>query len=202
MDRRKLVKLLALGSALPLVPYKSFAIFRGIHASLAGTPRLKIFDAHQDATVTAMAEHILPETNTPGAKAARVNEFIDLIVADWYTEEERTIFLAGLANVDLRTQSAFNKNFADATAQQQSEVLRALGEQMAKEKSALSSAPVGYRGSAAEPDQNFYFMFRDLTLTGYFSSEIGFTQQLHEELIPGRFDGCVPIADHDPGKGS
>ena len=202
MDRRELVKLVALGSVLPLVPNKSLALFRGIHASLAAFPKPRIFNAHQDATVTAMAEHILPHTDTPGAKAARVNEFIDLIVADWYSEEERTIFLAGLADVDVRTQSLFNKNFVEATSEQKSEVLRILGEQMAREKSALTSAPLGYRGSTAKPDQNFYFMFRDLTLAGYFTSEVGFTQQLREEIIPGRFDGCVPTSTHEPGRGS
>ena len=202
MDRRELVKLIALGSALPLVPNKSFAFFRRIHAGLAASPKLRIFNAHQDATVAAMAEHILPLTETPGAKAARVNEFIDLIVADWYSDEERALFLAGLANVDTHTQSLFNKNFVDVTSEMKSEVLRALGEQLEKEKSALASAPIGYRGSTAEPDQNFYYMFRDLTLTGYFTSEIGFTQQLREEIIPGRYDGCVPTSAHGPGKGS
>ena len=73
---------------------------------------------------------------------------------------------------------------------------------MAEEAAALVSAPVGYRGSTPNPDENFYFMFRDLTLTGYFTSEIGFTQQLHEEIIPGSFEGCAPSPAQQPGKGS
>ena len=112
-----------------------------------------------------------------------------------------TNFPAGLADIDVRSQSLFHKNFVDATADQQSEILRDLGEQMAQEKRTLASAPVGYRGASEEPDRNFYFMFRDLTLTGYFTSEVGFTQQLREEIIPGRFDGCVPMRTLEPGKG-
>jgi len=200
VDRREVIKLLALGSALPALPPDAFALFVGLHQSLASTPRLKILNAHQDATVTAMAELILPQTDTPGAKTARVNEFIDLIVADWYSEDERSFFLSGLANLDARSQSLFSKNFVDTSATQQSDILRALGDEMAEESTALRTAPRGDRGTDPEPDGNFYFIFRSLALTGYFTSEIGFRQQLHEETIPGHFDGCVPLATLAPGK--
>jgi hypothetical protein len=202
LDRREIVKMLALGSALPVIPGDAFAFFRGIHLGLASPTKLKIFNAHQDATVTAIAELILPQTDTPGAKAARVNEFIDLIVADWYSDEERALFLAGISNVDTRTQALFGKDFVDASASQQADILRGLGDQMAEATSALNAAPRGYRGENPEPDDNFYFMFRNLTLTGYFTSEIGFSKQLREEIIPGHFEGCTPIATPAPGKGS
>jgi hypothetical protein len=72
---------------------------------------------------------------------------------------------------------------------------------MAQAQSELAAAPQGYRGSEPELEGNFYRMFRDLTLTGYFTSEIGLTQQLHEEMIPGHFDGCVPMPSAiAPGK--
>jgi len=73
---------------------------------------------------------------------------------------------------------------------------------MAQANAALAAEPIGYRGSLPEPEDNFYLMFRQLTLTGYFTSEPGFTQQLHEEIIPGRFEGCVPFAALPQPKGS
>ncbi len=201
VKRREIVKLLALGSALPAFSGEAFALFRGIHRSIGAAAKRKILTAHQDASVTAMAELIIPQTDTPGAKATRVNEFIDLIVADWYSEEDRAIFMAGLANLDARTQSLFGKTFVDASVEQQSEILRALGDEMAQAQGALAAAPQGYRGSEPEIEGNFYRMFRDLTLTGYFTSEIGLTQQLHEEITPGRFDGCVSLPSAAaPGK--
>lgn len=202
MDRREIVKLLALGSTFPVIPGEALAMFREIHQRLAGPSPLKILNAHQNATVTAMAELILPQTDTPGAKAARVNEFIDHIVADWYSDEERTHFLKGLAGVDAQAQAIFGMSFVDASPLQQAEILKGMGEGMAQDVSALVAAPRGYRGSAPQPDDNFYFMFRDLTLTGYFTSEIGFTKQLHEEIIPGHFEGCTPVAAREPAKGS
>ena len=62
-----------------------------------------------------MADLIIPATETPGAKDVRVNEFIDHIVADWFTDEERAGFLAGLDEVDVRTQNLFQKTFVDAS---------------------------------------------------------------------------------------
>ena len=202
MDRRELLKFVALGTALPAMPAEVLAALREVHAGLASNPPRKVFTAHQDATVATMAELIIPATDTPGAKAARVNEFIDHIVADWYSGEERARFLAGLADVDSRAQSQFQKNFVDASLAQQSEILRALGAEMAHATAVLATAPRGYRGSTPEPEDNFYFMFRQLTLTGYFTSEAGFTLQLKEVIIPGRFDGCVPIDSPAQSKGS
>jgi hypothetical protein len=202
LQRREVLKLLAVGSSLPFLPSPLLAAARKIHAGLSDVPELKVLSPHQDATVIAMAELIIPATDTPGAKDARVNEFIDRILTDWFSAEERTRFLAGLADLDVRAQALFQKNFVDAAPFQQSQILRALGEEMAQATAALAAGPRGYRGSAPEPDDNFYFTFRDLTLTGYFTSEAGFTEQLHEEIIPGRFDGCVPSPPVSPAKGT
>jgi hypothetical protein len=201
LDRREVLKLLVLGTALPAFPASALATLRQVHRSLPASPALKIFTPQQDATVTAMAELILPATNTPGAKATRVNEFIDLVVADWFSEKERDRFLAGLAGVDARSQSMFQKDFVDATSAQQGEILRVLGDEMTEEAQILAAEPRPHRGANPEPTNNFYFAFRSLTLTGYFTSEAGFTQQLHEELIPGRFDGCVLRKAPAPSEG-
>jgi hypothetical protein len=202
LDRRQVLKLLALSSTLPAIPAELFAAFREIHSGLGSVPSLKVLSPHEDATVSVMAEMIVPATETPGAKDVRVNEFVDHILADWYFEEDRARFLAGLADVDTRAQNLFHKDFVDASPAQQSEILRELGENMAEAKAALADGPRGYRGALPEPQNNFYFMFRQLVLTGYFTSEAGFTQQLHEEIIPGRFDGCLTLNSSTTTKGN
>jgi hypothetical protein len=202
VERREVLKLLFASPALAATPARWVAAFRSMPAGLRSAASPKVLTPRQDATVSAMAELILPQTDTPGAKAVRVNEFIDHIVADWYSDEDRVRFLAGLADVDARTQSLFKKDFVDASPEQQSEILRALGEEMAQATEALANAPRGYRGADPEPGDNFYFMFRQLTLIGYFTSEAGFMQQLHEEIIPGRFDGCIPFEAPTPPKSS
>jgi len=184
------------------MPPQLLAAFQRIHANLPQAPALKTLSAHQDATVTAAAELLLPATDTPGAKAARVNEFIDHILADWYSEEDRKRFLDGLSDMDARAQKLFGKDFVALSSEQQAEVFRLLGDELALALEALASAPPGYRGEAPEPENNFYVMFRELALTGYFTSEIGATQALHEVIIPGRFDGCTPMASSTEQKGS
>jgi Gluconate 2-dehydrogenase subunit 3 len=202
LQRRELLKYLAMGSTLAAMPASARAAFRAIHAGFSSQPQLKILNPHQDAAVTAMAELIIPATETPGAKGVRVNEFIDLIVAEWYSEEERAQFFAGLADLDAQTNRLFAKGFVDATVVQQTDILHVLGDQLEKEIAALIAGPRGYRGASPEPDGNFYLMFRNLVLTGYFTSEIGAIQQLHEEIIPGHYDGCVPFETDASVKGS
>lgn len=202
LHRREILKLLALTSALPGLPPPVLAACHEIHAGLGPTANLRILSPHQDSTVLAMAELIIPRTETPGTKETRVDEFIDHILAAWYTDDDRARFLAGLAEVDARSQKLFAKNFVDASSEQQSEILRALGEELAQAVSALTNAPRGYRGETPLPQDNFYLMFRQLTLAGYFTSEAGFTAQLHEEIIPGRYDGCVPVQSSNPAKGA
>lgn len=193
MQRRELLKLLAIGSTLPVIPTPVLAACRQVHASFAHSPSLKVLSAHQHATVTVMAELVIPRTSTPGAKDTRVDLFIDHIVADWYSDDERALFLKGLDSVDSRTQSLFQKHFVDASPDQQAEILRSLGDELAQAADALAHRAPGYRGSPPEPENNFYWQFRRLTLIGYFTSEVGFTQQLHEEIVPGSFDGCAPV---------
>lgn len=202
MNRRKVLKLFALSSTLPVLPAELFAAAREIYASLSPAPEIKTLSPHQDATVTAIAELIIPATETPGAKDTRVNEFIDHLLADWFPTEERSRFLSGLADVDARSQNLFQKNFVDAGPAQQGQILRALGEEMAQAAAALAAAQPGYRGSLPQPEDNFYFQFRRLTLIGYFTSEAGFTRQLREEIVPGRYDGCVATPSALQSKGN
>ncbi len=200
MDRREALKLIALGSALPALPSEVLAAFRAVHSSLQSVPHLKTLSVHMDATVTAMAELIIPQTDTPGAKAVRVNGFIDVILSDWYSDDDRAKFVAGLADVDARAHLLFGMDFIEASQEQQASILELLGGEMSQAFDALASAPRGYRGSDPAPEDNFYFMFRQLVLTGYFTSEAGFMQQLHEEIIPGYYNGCIPVASTTPEK--
>src|ERR1700716_642854 len=130
MDRREALRLLATGVALQLAPGNLFASLRGARALLGTQTTRRTLDPHQYATVTAIAELILPRTDTPGATDVGISDFIDLIVTEWYNPEERARFLNGLADVDSRTQALFGKNFVESSPPQQADILTALGKQM------------------------------------------------------------------------
>lgn len=127
--------------------------------------RPRVLASEQAELVATIAEHILPETDTPGARAVGVHRFIDALVAESYGAEERQEFLAGLAALDGRA-------FLARTASDQ---LALLGE----------------LDRAGDP---FFRSLKELTLIGYYTSEPGATRELHHAPVPGRYDGCVPLA--------
>src|SRR5437867_12841207 len=126
MQRREALKLLLAGGVLPALPTDVFAFFQGAHP--ASGYSLRTLNPHQNATVVAMIDQIIPETDTPGAKGARVNEFIDVILTEWANDTERKNFLDGLAGVDKKSNELFAKDFADAPPPLQLTLLRALDE--------------------------------------------------------------------------
>ncbi len=129
--------------------------------------------------VATIAEHILPETDTPGARTVGVHRFIDAMLADSYPDEERRRFLAGLSDVDARAQRSCGRAFLRcATAEQ-----RTLLEQLDRETF----------GATAPPEVPFFRLMKELTLVGFYTSEAGATRELRHAPVPGRFEGCVPL---------
>src|SRR6202166_3538237 len=133
MDRRDALRLLATGAALHLSPRTLLAVLREARALLATPVPLRTLNPRQDATVKAMAELILPKTDTPGATDVGAGEFIDLMLTEWYDEQDRTRFLNGLSEVDQRTKDLFGKNFVEDTPDQQAEILAWLGDEVTAE---------------------------------------------------------------------
>jgi len=189
MHRRQALRLLASAATLPLLSREAFSLFQAAHEQLSEQRVLKTLDPHQNATVTTIAEAIIPQTSTPGAKVARVNEFIDLILTEWYDEEEKSTFLTGLADVDSRTRELYGKNFVECGEKQQVEILQALDDEVAARTEDVR------RRRNRPPEKNFFFMIKQLTLVGYYTSQIGFEQELHGEIIPSRHAGCVPLEE-------
>jgi glucoside 3-dehydrogenase (cytochrome c) hitch-hiker subunit len=190
MQRREALRLLASAAALPLLSREAFSMFQAVHESLSQQAALKSLNPHQDATVTVISELIIPQTDTPGAKAARVNEFIDLILSEWYDEDEKSTFLTGLSDVDARARDLFGKDFVDCGQKSQVEILQALDDEVASARE-----PDRRRRRNLPPERNFFFMIKQLTLIGYYTSQIGFEQELHGEIIPSRHAGCVPLEE-------
>jgi len=192
MERREALRLLMTGGVLPALPTDLFAFFQGTHP--ASGYGLRTLNPHQNDTVVTMIDQIIPATDTPGAKAARVNEFIDVILTEWADNEERQNFLNGLAGVDKRSNELFGKNFVDASPAQQFTLLSAMDEAIA-----THPARRWHHGNTIPEDRDkqlrgdFFTVFKGITLHGYYTSEIGFTQELKLEIIPGAHHGCVPL---------
>jgi hypothetical protein len=139
----------------------------------------KVFDAHQNETVVVLSELIIPQTDTPGAKAAKVNEFVDLVLSD-ASESDRKQFLKGLAWMDARSQELFGTDFVSAAPEQQTALLTIL----ASPKNKAFEDQVGI---------DFFKAIKGLTITGYYTSEIGMKQELGDDgqLFFLEYPGCT-----------
>jgi len=192
MDRREALRILAGGAAIPLVPSNLLAALRKARALAAAESDPRTLNPHQFATVKTMAELILPRTDTPGAADAGAAEFVDLMLTEWYDENQRNSFLTGLVAVDSRSQTLFGKDFLECSPAQQAEILTVLGEKMeAEADQKLDKA--NFSEWKPEEEARFYPMLRWLTLTAYYTSEGGATKELNFQIIPDRHAGCVEI---------
>ena len=146
-----------------------------------------LFDTDHVAFLNEVADTILPETKTPGAKAAKVGDFMAVMVRDCYEPADQDVFLKGVGQIDDAANKKFSKKFMDLDATQRTALLTDLD----KEQQAYSK-------TNKPKDPNHYFrMMKELTLLGYFTSEIGCKQALRSVETPGRFDGCVPYKKGD-----
>lgn len=198
MRRRELLRILSAATVAPALSPDLFVLLHQAHPS--ANYSLRTFTSHQNDTVIAMAEIIVPATDTPGAAAARVNEFMDFILADWATEQERTHFLNGLDTIDTQSKDLFGRTFLESTLFEQTALLRSLDDAVdwiheadrIRDGAISSSRDTQLRG-------DFFRVFKYMTLYGYYTSEVGFTQELKLEIIPGSFRGCDHIAEGKKG---
>lgn len=142
--------------------------------------------AEQNETVDTIAEIIIPETDTPGASAAQVNRFVDAMITGSYPPEDRDRFLKGLNSINSRSQENYGAPFLELSADQQ----RALVGNLDAETFG-SDAPE----EVDRENPPFFRMMKELTIVGYYTSEIGATQELKTNVVPGYYDGDVPYEE-------
>lgn len=136
----------------------------------------KALSAEQARTLSAAAEAMLPATDTPGAIAAGVPQFVDRTLADWCRAEDAARIKAGLDRIETEAKAAHGQAFAALAPAQQLAILKALDAEARK-------------GPGPHP----YGQLKDLVSVGYFTSRAGATQALRYDPVPGAYHGCVPV---------
>jgi gluconate 2-dehydrogenase gamma chain len=161
----------------------------------------------QLAMVVAIAETIIPETDTPGARAAQVDQFIDTLLTDHVASAEKERFLSGLTRLDARTRRAHQKAFTELTSAEQTAIVAELDRLAFRAEQTLANAapeaaPRSPRAQESDvqvgqgvgetpadavmppPDaadvgpQSFFRMMKELAVVGYYTSEVGQTREL------------------------
>ena len=173
------------------------------------------FTPDEIAYLDEIADTILPQTSTPGAKAAKTGAFMALIVTDSYSPEERRAFRQGMHSLDKASDKAYGVSFVKATPQQRLTLLNVVDREQYDEGEARraaaikkaeaflseKTAPVSDVNPApamtAKPPTHYFRMMKELAMLGYFTSEIGCTQAQRYAETPGRYDPCIP---YTPGQ--
>lgn len=134
-----------------------------------------------------IADTILPPTKTPGAKAAEVGQFMTVIVNDCYDERDQKIFRDGMKKIQNLSEKEYNNKFTDIKPEQRNTLLVKLdNEQKEAQKTWQADQP-----------KHYFRLMKELTLLGYFTSEIGCTQARRYIETPGRYDACIPYKTGD-----
>ena len=165
-------------------------------AMAQGTGEFSVADV---ALLDEIAETILPETATPGAKAAKTGAFMAFMVTSAYTAADRQVFRNGMRQLDEACRAQQGSAFMSATPAQRLSLLQVLDREQKTAMEERANAPRSRAPAAAPaPDApaHYFRMMKELALLGYFTSEIGCTRAMRYIEAPGRYDPCVP---HKPG---
>ena len=190
MDRREILRALAAAatsSLAGLTPERLWAIGRAAHRG-SPTGIWQLFSPQQGDMATTIADMIIPTTDTPGAREAGVGPFMDFMVEQTFDAEEQERFLAGLDEVNGLSLRLTGVAFLDATEDQRVAVLSSMEDEAEALQSAEEDSP-----------EHFFHSIKRLTLFGYYTSEVGMTEELGWRMIPGSYDGCVDLVQPRPG---
>jgi len=175
MDRKEAVQYISLLLGGTLVGANSFL-------SGCKSDDKQLFSKNDQVYLDEIAEAILPETKTPGAKAAQVGQFMVVMVTDCYDKNEQELFRYGMKRINDQSETKFGKSYLNITQGQRHELLLQIdNEQKQYMKSKKEQEPVHY-----------FRMIKELTLLGYFMSKPGCTQGKRYMPVPGKYIGCVP----------
>jgi len=153
----------------------------------AAASSFKPLNPEQTAYLNEVGDTILPATKTPGAKAANVGAFMAVMVRDCYAPADQQIFVDGMGKLEEASQKQNGKGFLQSTPAQRTALLTALD----KEQKDYSKT------KKLEQPNHYFRMIKELTLLGFFTSEVGATQALRYLPVPGKYDGNVPYKKGD-----
>ena len=180
-------------------------VLEGCRADRATVWVPRTLTPRQHDTVEAIAEVIIPTTETPGARDAGIGRFVDAMFSDYYSAADRDRFLTGLARVDVEAKRLHGRPFSELSPDQQTAMVWEM------DRAAFSELP-GTAGHPFRPEmipelrksdvaagevvgaspadaampapagdigpESFFRMMKELTVVGYYTSEVGQTREL------------------------
>jgi gluconate 2-dehydrogenase gamma chain len=193
MNRREALKRVAglMGGTISASAILGFR--KGYSATPSVGRQLSILTPPQADVVSAVAEIMIPRTDTPGAIDVGVPGFIDLMLKDVYTQKEQERYLAQLAEFDAAARAGQGKKFVALESAQQVALVRKFHDTAVEEERRLTRAGQVWQ-------RPFILVTKELTLLGFFTSQVGATQVLQFVAVPGSFHACIALDQAGNGK--
>ena len=191
MNRREAIQRTAMVLGYAVSAPALMAIVNGCKATPELNYKPVFFTEDQARLVGELAEILLPKTDTPGAKDVGVPSFIDLVLKDCYQQKDKDRYLAGLQSFDEEAKKNFGDLFIDLDPEKQKQHVKTIHDQ---------AVEADRKGEFKKEGRPFILMTKELTLLGYFTSEVGATKVLQYEPVPGAYHGCLPLAEAGNGK--
>ena len=182
MDRREAVQYISLLLGGTLVGGNAF-----LTGCKSKTGKQMSFSTDDISYLDEISNTILPDTSTPGAKAAKVGQFMTVMINDCYEEKDQKIFHDGMDKLNDLSKKTYDNSFLKINEQQRHDLLVKLDNEQKE-----------YMKNKKKEESSHYFrMMKELTLLGYFTSEIGNTKARRYVETPGKFDACIPYKKGD-----
>jgi hypothetical protein len=178
VERRDLLRAFGAAAAFSILPRTAQAAWKTVAAAPhAPHAPLRALADERAELVSSLADAIIPRTGTPSATDVGVTAFIDVIVAEYYGDDERAVFLSGLDLIGARARRGDATSFAGLSADSQKTLLDSLDQPADRQA----------------PDARAWSRLKGLVIHGYFTSERVQKDVLRSVIMPGRFDGNAPM---------
>ena len=200
MERRELLKMIALLTGSVVIGGDVF-----LSGCKTATKKGGEFTAENISLLDEIGDTIIPTTDTPGAKATKIGEFMKTMVTDCYNKDQQDVFYKGMSQMNEACEKVNGKSFVDCTPEQRKSFLMTLEKEAKdynilrddKEKVSRENARKTNSPDFVMAPSHYYSMMKQLTLLGYFTSEIGSTQALRLLPVPGKYIGDYPYKKGD-----
>ena len=201
MDRRELLKMIAVLTGGAVIGGDVF-----LSGCKSATAKESFLTTDNISLLDEVGETIIPAGKTPGAKAAKIGEFMNVMVADCYTKDQQDAFKKGLLSLDEACKKMNTKTFIDCTPQQRHDFLVSLEAEAKPFNKAVAEKDKPRKDEFIQKQRpydfvasplHYYTMMKQLTLLGFFTSKTGMTETLRHIPVPGKYDGSFPYAKGD-----
>ena len=193
MDRREAIQKASLILGYAITGPTLAGVLSGCKATPEAGFTPVFFSNEQGVLIETLAEIIVPKNDTLGAKEAGVPQFMDTLIANVYSKEQQEKFIADLSAFDADAKATFGNSFIECGAEEQLQHFEKHHAQAIND--ATGGGPTGWWNAGTGSDKPFVLKVKELVLAGYFTSELGATQALQYNPVPGPFKGCVPLAE-------